>query len=136
LGAWDGNRFRFVTDILGASPIGLPVNDHHYIEADPDEYVWLGNEKMFQPREGNYLLQITEELREVLYLDQAKLVVVDHPAGTEVHSTDKLCPSKPFPPSELLLLHRRRPLLRATRLDDRASPSPSPSPSPLNGLRA
>ncbi len=115
--AWDGERFRFVSDILGASPVGLPVTEGRYIEADPDEYVWLGDESLFQPRDGNYLLQITEELQEVLYLDEAKLVVVDHPAGTEVHSTDKLCPSKPFPPSDLVTLHRRQPLLKATRLD-------------------
>ena len=114
---WDGKRFRFVSDILGAAPVGLPVAEGRYIEADPDEYVWLGDEQTVQPLDGKYVLQITEELREVLYLDQAKLVVVDHPPGTEVHPTDKLCPSRPFPPSELIALHRRRPLLKALRLD-------------------
>ncbi len=115
--AWDGEQFRFVSDILGASPLGLPLTENRYIEADPDEYVWLGDERLFQPLDGYYTLQITEELREVLYLDEAKLVVVDHPAGTEVHPTDKLCPSKPFPLSEIITLHRRQPLLKATRLD-------------------
>lgn len=115
--AWDGKRFRFVTDILGASPVGLPLSESRYIEADPDEYVWVGDDQLFQPRNGNFELQITEELREVLYLDEAKLVVVDHPAGTEVHPTDKLCPSRPFPASELMTLHRQKPLLKAERLD-------------------
>jgi len=115
--AWDGKRFRFVNDILGASPVGLPVAEGRYIDADSDEYVWLGDEQLFRPLAGDYVLQISEELREVLYLDEAKLVVVDHPAGTEVHPTDKLCPSKPFPPSELVALHRRQPLRKATRLD-------------------
>jgi len=115
--AWDGKRFRFVTDILGASPVGLPLTETRYIDADPDEYVWLGDDQLFQPQNGNYILQITEELREVLYLDEAKLVVVDHPAGTEVHPTDKLCPSRPFPSSELVTLHRRQALIKATRLD-------------------
>lgn len=111
--AWDGTRFRFVTDLLGAAPLGLRVSDSRFIDADPAEYVWLGDEQMFPPRDGNYLLQITEELREVLYLDEAKLVVVDHPAGTEVHSTSKLRPGKPFPPHEIVTLHRRTPLKRA-----------------------
>jgi len=110
---WDGERFRFVTDLLGAAPAGLPVAEGRYIESDPDEYVWLGDEKLFAPREGNYTLQITEELREVLYLDEAKLVVVDHPPGTEVHTTGKLLPGKPFPLHELITLHNRHPLLRA-----------------------
>jgi tetratricopeptide (TPR) repeat protein len=111
--AWDGRRFRFVTDLLGASPLGLPMSDTRFIEADPDEYVWIGDEAMFPPRDGSYVLQVTEELREVLYLDEAKLVVVDHPPGTEVHTTGRLRPGKPFPPHELVTLHRRQPLLNA-----------------------
>jgi hypothetical protein len=117
--AWDGQRFRFVTDILGASPVGLPMAEGRYIEADPDEYVWLGNESTFPPRGSNYVLQITEELREALYLDEARLVVVDHPADAEVYPTDKLLPGKPFPPSELVALHRAKPLLRANQSDGR-----------------
>src|SRR6185369_8068776 len=56
--AWDGTRFRFVSDILGASPVGLPLAEGRYVEADPDEYVWIGGEKTFPPRDGKYLLQI------------------------------------------------------------------------------
>src|SRR5207247_4490659 len=77
--AWDGKRFRFVTDILGAAPAGLRLSDDRFIEADTDELVWIGDEDLFQPRQGQYTVQVTEELREVLYLDQAKLLVVDHP---------------------------------------------------------
>jgi tetratricopeptide (TPR) repeat protein len=111
--AWDGQRFRFVTDLLGAAPLGLRLSDTRFIDADPVEYVWLGNEATFPPREGSHVLQITEELREVLYLDDAKLVVVDHPPGTEVHTTGKLRPGKPFPPHDLVTLHRRQPLVNA-----------------------
>ena len=115
--AWDGNRFRFVTDLLGAAPAGLRVSDDRFIEADEDEFVSLGNEEIFRPRDGKYVLQITEELREVLYLDAAQLVVVDHPAGTEAHTTGKLVPGKPFPPQEILTLRERHPLRQATRSD-------------------
>jgi hypothetical protein len=115
--AWDGRQFRFVTDILGASPLGLPVAPGRYVEADPVEIAWIGDETRFRPREGHYLLQITEELREVLYLDHARLLVADHPAGTEVHSTSKMRPGKPYPQAELITLHRQRPLLKAVRPD-------------------
>jgi tetratricopeptide (TPR) repeat protein len=114
--AWDGKRFRFVTDILSASPLGLPVAENRYVEPDADEYAWIGDENALPPRGGNYVLQITEEMREVLYLDEAKLVAVDHPTGTEIHTTGKLRPGKPIPPGELITLHRRRPLLNATSL--------------------
>ncbi len=111
--AWDGTRFRFITDLLGAAPLGLPIAEGRVIDGDPDEYVWIGDESMFPARDGYYVLQITEELREVLYLDEANLVVIDHPPGTEVHTTGKLVPGKPFPRHELMTLHNRHPLMRA-----------------------
>jgi hypothetical protein len=115
--AWDGERFKFVTDILGASPLGLPVSDSRYVEADPEEYLSLGNERQFLPRNDKYELRITEELREVLYLDQASLVVVDHPAGTIVAPTSKMLVGRPFLPHELWTLRPRLALKRATRSD-------------------
>ena len=115
--AWDGQQFRFVTDILGASPLGLPVSKTRLIEADPEEFLALGDEAQFPPKDGAYEIRITEELREVLYLDTAKLVVVDHPAGTLVSATSKLRPGKPFPPHELWTLRPLAPLRKAVRSD-------------------
>ena len=115
--AWDGRQFKFVTDILGASPLGLPVSKTRFIEADPEEFLALGNEREFPPKDGAYEIRITEELREVLYLDTAKLVVVDHPTGTLVWPTSKLRPAKPFPPHELWTLRPLAPLRQAVRSD-------------------
>jgi Tfp pilus assembly protein PilF len=115
--AWDGQRFRFVTDILGASPLGLPLSPTRYIEADPEEYLGLGDATQFRPKADYYQLRITEELREVLYLDEAKLVVVDHPAGTLIYPTSKMLPAKPFPPHQLWTLRPVAALRHATRSD-------------------
>jgi tetratricopeptide (TPR) repeat protein len=121
---WDGARMRFVTDLLCSAPLGLPVAPGIYIEADEDEIVHLGNDANFQPklsRAGakeakNYVLNITEELREVLYLDEAKLIVVDHPPGTEIHTTEKMLARKPpggYPRDEIVTLKNRVPLRAA-----------------------
>jgi tetratricopeptide (TPR) repeat protein len=115
--AWDGRQFKFVTDILGASPLGLPVSKTHYIEADPEEYLALGNEQQFPAKDGAYEIRITEELREVLNLDEAKLVAVDHPAGTLVCPTSKLRSRGPFPPHELWTLRPVAALKQAVRND-------------------
>ena len=115
--SWDGEKFRFVTDMLGASPLGLPVAAGYYIEADPEEYLALGNERQFPAKDGAYQVRLTEELREVLYLDEAKLLVVDHPAGTQVYPTSKLHPGKPFPPHELWTLRTVATLKQAVRND-------------------
>lgn len=114
--AWDGKRFRFVTDILGAAPVGLRMSDDRFIPADAEELVWIGDEAQFPAKDGKHVLQITSELREVLYLDEARLLVVDHPAGTEVHPLDKLVPGPPFPATGFMVLHRPHPLREARRL--------------------
>ena len=114
---WDGQQFRFVTDLLGAAPLGLPVAAGKLIAADTDEYVWLGDGETFKALEGDFVLQITEELREVLYLDEAKLIAVDHPAGVEIIPTNKLVPGPPFPVAGFLAAHSPYELKSALRSD-------------------
>jgi hypothetical protein len=101
--AWDGSGFRFVTDLLGNSPLGLSLRRGEALPADPEEIVAIGSASNLKPRRGCYELEVTEELREVLYLDCAKLIAVDHRSDVEIHSTDKLGPP-PFAPSELWAL--------------------------------
>ena len=101
--AWDGAGWRFVTDILGNAPVGLPLRRDVLLPADPDELVYIGNRSNFKPRDGRYLLDITDAFREVLYLDSAALWAVDHAPDVEIHATDKIMPP-PFPPSELWAL--------------------------------
>lgn len=143
--AWDGKRFRFVTDILGNAPIGLPQRRGVMLTADPDEIVYVGTSADFQPRAGRYVLQATEEFCEVLYLDQAKLLAVDHASDVEVHPTDKLMP-EPFPPSELWAIENVRAAIRvmgddgvertsALRRIDGAYTRPGlPLPPPFRGM--
>jgi len=114
---WDGEKFRFVADFLGGAPLGLRVSDTVFCESNPHELLWLGDESDVRPKEGRYVVQITDELREALYLDESKLVAADHPEGTEVCSTDKLLPGRPFPPSEVWTLERPIPLRHAERPD-------------------
>jgi len=112
--AWDGTRFRFVTDILSAAPVGLPMMPGRNIEADPHEWVSLGGAGDLVPGDGRYAVQLTEELREVLYLDEAKLGWTDVPPGFEAHSTSKLVPGRPFPDHGIRLVGGRLPLRSAT----------------------
>ena len=115
--AWDGKGFRFVTDFLGAAPLGLPQSEARLVEADSEELIRIGSDVTFPPRNGAFSIAVTSELREVLYLDEAKLLVVDHPPGTEVHSTSKLRPGGPFSAPELVPLSGRRALVSAKRSD-------------------
>lgn len=112
--AWDGKTFRFVSDFLAAAPVGLPVAPGKIIAADPEELLWIGDETMFPTKDGKLVLKLTEELSEVLYLDEVKLVAVDHPVGTTVFSTSKMLPAPPWLPHEILTVRNRVPLVKAT----------------------
>jgi len=114
---WNGEAFEFVTDLLGASPLGLPAAEGVMIEADPTELVRVGTEANMKPLDGYYTLQITEELREILYLDEARLWVVDRPGNSMVESVDKLLPGGPFPATALRAFHSPLPPARATTLE-------------------
>jgi Flp pilus assembly protein TadD len=115
--AWDGKGMTFVTDILGAAPLGLPLNEKRYVPADSEELLALGDETRFPPRNGAFEIRITDELREVLYLDEARLIAVDHPRGTVVYPTSKMHAAPPFPPHELWTLHPLANPRRAVRSD-------------------
>jgi len=102
--AWDGHGFRFVTDILGAAPLGLPQSERRFVAEDAEELLALGEATTFPPRGGAYEIRVTDELREVLYLDEARLIAVDHPRDTVVLPTSKMRAAPPFPPHELWTL--------------------------------
>ncbi|HEY1793510.1 MAG TPA: FG-GAP-like repeat-containing protein [Opitutaceae bacterium] len=115
--AWDGSGFRFVSDVLGAAPLGLPMSLTSLVPSNPREILALGDERQFPQRSGAYELRLTDELREILYLDEARLLVVDHPEGTIVCPTSKLLEGPPFPAPELWTLRPLRAPLRAFRSD-------------------
>lgn len=47
------------------------------------------------PKEGRYLLQLTEELWETAYLDQVRLVAADHPDSVRVFLDERFVPPGP-----------------------------------------
>src|SRR4029077_449852 len=81
--AYDGSRWRFVTDVLGRSPAGLLYDGVHEAPADTREWLVVPGASL-APSEGRLVLDFTEELWETVYFDLAQLRAVDHPAGVEL----------------------------------------------------
>ena len=50
-------------------------------------------------QQGRLRLRLQEPMEEVVYLDQVRLIAVDHPAGTEVYPNEMMAISAPPPPS-------------------------------------
>jgi len=103
---WDGTQFQFITDVLGITPLGLPMSPGLLVPPDHDEYVLVRGEQLAL-EDGRYEIALTEELREVTYLDRVRLDVVDHPADVEVFPNERFS----FPPFPLPHVHSVRELL-------------------------
>ena len=101
--AWDGQRFAFVSDFGGVGGLGYRVGPDAFARPDPTEYVKLSR---LEPRDGAYVLQVIEPLEEVVYFDEARLMAVDHPEGTEVVPNEMAAVSAPPPRFELFCIGR------------------------------
>jgi len=102
--AFDGERWRFVTDALGRAPVGLLYDGVHQAAADTREWLivpgaWL------KTAGGRLTLDFTEELWETVYFDLAKLSAVDHRTGVTLVANEKMVPP-PFPPKTLFTVSR------------------------------
>jgi len=93
---WDGERFAYVTDFLGVGGVGFFIEPGVYAPPDPTEDVRLPPE-LIAPRNGRYLIKVTEPLEEVTYLDQLHLVAYDHPEEWEIYPDERFTGTQPFP---------------------------------------
>ena len=119
--AWNGERFEFVSDVLGVAPLGASAGDGEYFPVDHDEVIEIPRGGLVERDElveggGRYEVRITEELREVAFLDRVRLIAVDHPGEIEVFVNDQFR-APPFPPHRLHATARRFPPVAAR--DDR-----------------
>lgn len=102
--AFDGQRWRFVTDALGRSPAGLLYDGVHQAPADTREWLVVPGDWL-RPKDGKLLLDFTEELWETAYFDFAEVHALDHPAGVAFVANEKMVPP-PFPPKALFTVSR------------------------------
>ncbi len=103
--AWDGRKFEFIADVLGVAPLGASSGDGDYFPVSSHEYVTIPGGQLAL-RDGRYEVRITEELHEVSYIDQVRLIALDHPAGVDIVTNEKF-KSPPFPEFRLFGVSRR-----------------------------
>jgi len=96
--AWNGSRFEFVSDFGGMGGLGYFLSPGSYATPDPTEYLPIPR---LEPLGDEYVLQVVEPLEEVVYFDEARLIAVDHPVGTEVFPREMMAINSPPPPFEV-----------------------------------
>ncbi|MBD8526495.1 CRTAC1 family protein [Pseudomarimonas arenosa] len=87
--AWNGQRYEFISDLLGVGGIGFLLSPGQYAESRPWEFFQLPPGSA-QAREGQYLLKIAEPMEEVAYLDQVRLHVYDLPPGWQMTLDERM----------------------------------------------
>jgi Putative Zn-dependent protease, contains TPR repeats len=86
---WNGDKFEFITDFMGGGEMGDWQGAGVYDHPNPEEFVRIAPGKL-KPRNGKYEIRVTNELEEVLFIDQLKLFAVEHDADTEVYPNEGL----------------------------------------------
>lgn len=93
--AWNGSKYEFVTDVIGAAVIGHWISPTSTNHPDPDEWIKVDGSQL-RPHHGFLSLRFGEPMEEINYIDQLRLVAVDHPANTEVYPDERFLNGPPF----------------------------------------
>src|SRR5579863_6766123 len=111
---WNGVRYEFVADMLGAGVVGHWVGPGQRDIPRPVEWIKIDRgmirekddqnprpvaAKNTATRTGHPTLsfRFMEPLEEAVYLDQVRVLAVDHPAGVDVYPNEYFASNPPYP---------------------------------------
>jgi hypothetical protein len=94
--SWNGREYEFIADMIGPGVVGHWVAPGERDVPDPDEYLKVPARSV-KPRNGLLSFRFLEPMEETVYLDQVRLVSVDHPAVYEVFPNERFVSAPPFP---------------------------------------
>lgn len=100
--AWNGSRYEFVSDVIGAGVVGHWISPTSKNTPDPDEWIKIDGSQL-RPRDGYLSVRFGEPMEEVNYIDQLRMIAVDHPAGTDVYPNERFLDNPPFASGEPVL---------------------------------
>jgi tetratricopeptide (TPR) repeat protein len=93
--AWDGHKYKLVTDVIGAAVVGHWFTPARRNIPNPGEWIKVDGAQL-KSVDGKLSLRFIEPMEEVNYIDQLRLVAVDHPANVEVNPDEKFLDDPPF----------------------------------------
>jgi tetratricopeptide (TPR) repeat protein len=93
---WNGERYEFAADMLGAGVVGHWVGPDQRDVPRPVEYIKI-NRDAIREKDGKLSFRFMEPLEEAVYLDQARVLAVDHPADLDVYPNEYFASNPPYP---------------------------------------
>jgi Flp pilus assembly protein TadD len=115
--AWNGKEYEFIADMLGPGVVGHWVGPGVRGVAerdvpDPDEYLKVAADSA-RPLHGMLSFRFMEPMEETVYLDQLRLLAIDHPAAYEVFPNERFVSNPPFPEFRVIASQEAHPPLGA-----------------------
>lgn len=93
--AWDGHKYKLVTDVIGAAVVGHWFTPSRRNTPNSGEWIKVEGDKL-ATADGKLSLRFIEPMEEVNYIDQLRLVAVDHPDDVEVNPDERFLDDPPF----------------------------------------
>ncbi|MFC5864441.1 FG-GAP-like repeat-containing protein [Acidicapsa dinghuensis] len=92
---WNGERYVMVTDVIGAGVVGHWFTPTRRNIPRPGEWIKVDG-KQTRAVKGKLSFRFIEPMEEVNYIDQLRVVAVDHPEGVEVNPDERFLDDPPF----------------------------------------
>jgi hypothetical protein len=105
--AWDGNKYRLVTDVIGAAVVGHWFTPQRRNIPNPGEWIKVDGGQIALVN-GKVSLRFIEPMEEVNYIDQLRLIAIDHPADVEVNPDERFLDDPPFASGRVIASHGMR----------------------------
>ncbi|HTZ47509.1 MAG TPA: FG-GAP-like repeat-containing protein [Verrucomicrobiae bacterium] len=94
--SWNGKEYEFIADMIGPGVVGHWIAPGVRDVPDSDEYLKVPA-KAASAKGGLLSFRFMEPMEETVYLDQVRLVAVDHPSNLEVNPNERFVSNPPFP---------------------------------------
>jgi len=96
LWVWNGRSYEFISDMIGPGIVGHWVGPGERNVPDPTEYLKVDGSRV-RLRDGKLSFRIAEPMEEVVFIDQVRLLAVDHPLNLDVYPNERFLSAPPFP---------------------------------------
>jgi hypothetical protein len=114
--SWDGEKWAFVADSMGAGGLGFYMGPDMYWQPDTTERVRI-DRSLLKERDGFYDVLLSEPFEEICMPDRLALVALDHPEGSEAWP-DESFGGDAGNPSERVYWHHDRDRIYPTKAID------------------
>ncbi|MGB7848287.1 MAG: FG-GAP-like repeat-containing protein [Candidatus Acidiferrum sp.] len=114
--SWNGKEYEFIADMIGPGVVGHWIAPGERDVPDSDEYLKVPA-RSARPKNGLLSFRFMEPMEETVYLDQVRLLAVDHPSNVEVNPNERFVSNPPFPEFRVIATQNAR--VPAGAWDDR-----------------